>query len=62
MVTVTRLHRLIARAIHTTQNDEDHPRLTGFCDWNGCHRNVLGGWNEVKDRFATLPEFSDRTM
>eukprot|EP00752_Nemacystus_decipiens_P007227 g6468.t1 len=44
------------------KNDGDHPRLTGFCDWNGCHRNVLGGWNEVKDRFATLPEFSDQSM
>ncbi|CAM9804924.1 unnamed protein product [Ectocarpus fasciculatus] len=44
------------------KNDGEQPRLTGFCDWQGCHRNILGGWNEVKDRFATLPEFSDRTM
>eukprot|EP00903_Cladosiphon_okamuranus_P008902 g8521.t1 len=44
------------------KNDGDQPRLTGFCDWSGCHRNVLGDWNEVKDRFATLPEFSDRSM
>lgn len=44
------------------KNDGDHPTLTGFCDWKGCHRNVLGAWNEVKDRFATLPEFSDRCM
>lgn len=44
------------------QNTGEQPRLTGFCDWNGCHRNVLGSWKEVKDRFATLPEFTDRGM
>ncbi|CAM9995348.1 unnamed protein product [Pylaiella littoralis] len=43
------------------KNDDDQPRLIGYCDWNGCHRNVLGDWNEIKDRFATLPEFGDRT-
>lgn len=44
------------------QNDKEVPRLTGFRDWHGCHRNIMGSWDEVKDRFATLPELQDPGM
>lgn len=35
--------------------------MTGFRDWSGCHRNVLGSWAEVRNRFATLPEFDEKS-